>query len=1247
MYCSFVLLVKEKAELHELCMRLEKDGLSPEASVDKRQCHLWRLLQRSECSLASTTEELQTLRAQQASEMREVENYVEHIRNMLEQRECLTADYERENEELRTELAQLKHQQECQYKEVMEMLEQEGLAEISHSSSSEQVAYLLVERVTLLERLEAAERKLDTQTLTGNLREVHLQEELDHIRHTLELELRQQREMMQLTKESFNKGKETTARSPWRKLFGVHTATRKAQSLFPAHSEELEQERTERKKLERDLEEASHRLSMAHEEIRRLTDELDLARKTQQVCGSDLQTTGKEVARLKEEVEQLKKCDMAELQKAKDHNERLDKEIWALRDRVRSLDAERKTLLKMIENFKIHNSDGGELETENGPTRSVQVNGNDNPGLFGTPLNNEQDQLHKRCLRESEDKDCRLRELERRLQKQQHQHEELVERNEELEALLGEAQNKAKEERERYECEVESLQRKIQNLELELNRKSTPRPVEKSDLTKETALELKDGIQERVTYLERRLAEEKDWRKRLEVDLSVAQSSLKKEKQASVREHEELKKLRIEVQNLQAVCQQEKALNQSLKQVKAEKGILEEKVAQLERAQTRLENELLHQTEGSKVQGDLRNSMEEVTKLNALVAQLQSQLSKLEKEHSTLRDETVEKRRQAMELQTELSIQAQGRLQAESQTEQLGLELQLMKEQLHTARQNRPSDSNPKPSAEKNKELHQVTCTSSELRKLYVNLDEGGLLAAQHQLALQAQISEAQARVKTQDSVLQQKGEENKQLKQDLQRTQHLFTSAERELRYEREKNLDLKRHNALLDQEKIKLCAELKQAQTKLSQLEVCAAAHAADLEKLQQKARDLELELARNSQNRASSSSLKEELSAERARVLAADKKVLEIQQQLKNAMHQLRLEEAKAEETSKIERDTRDMSDNLSTLRAKLQEEKLQRKLVEQREEELQQQVRALRMKEASLNRANCELTHRKQETETRLQVLENELSSTREELRLSQKNCHKVEEQLISSQQEIERLQEELKNILQQLDTNIRRYNEKHSLHKAKMHRAKQHFLKVTTQQDLRIQKLESDLAIAMSLSEKEKDWIQTVTEENDQLLLERRELLIRMSEAEEMGSSGMRTATDTQQRLKFLEMENKQLQEKTLNLANQIGVLERALRNLQLVCSREEVTKLFSAGTSPDGLLQMSTSSPKLGLCDSWGLLDVIRWVKVGENVKSLESSLSLPTSQASEIGYLNVSPSVTPNATLKLEENCSMSNKDA
>lgn len=52
------------------------------------------------------------------------------------------------------------------------MLAQEDLGEIGLSSPSEQVAYLLVERATLLERLEAVERRLESQSLTDNLKDV-------------------------------------------------------------------------------------------------------------------------------------------------------------------------------------------------------------------------------------------------------------------------------------------------------------------------------------------------------------------------------------------------------------------------------------------------------------------------------------------------------------------------------------------------------------------------------------------------------------------------------------------------------------------------------------------------------------------------------------------------------------------------------------------------------------------------------------------------------------------------------------------------------------------------------------------------------------------------------------------------------------------------------------------------------------------------------------------------------------------
>lgn len=52
------------------------------------------------------------------------------------------------------------------------MLAQVDLGEMGLSSPSEQVAYLLVERATLLERLEAAERRLESESFTGSLKEV-------------------------------------------------------------------------------------------------------------------------------------------------------------------------------------------------------------------------------------------------------------------------------------------------------------------------------------------------------------------------------------------------------------------------------------------------------------------------------------------------------------------------------------------------------------------------------------------------------------------------------------------------------------------------------------------------------------------------------------------------------------------------------------------------------------------------------------------------------------------------------------------------------------------------------------------------------------------------------------------------------------------------------------------------------------------------------------------------------------------
>ncbi|KAM8830077.1 uncharacterized protein ccdc30 isoform 3-T3 [Synchiropus picturatus] len=1105
--------MEDEEVLDQISSRLQEDGLPPEASPDQRLLHLWKQLLTTEAKLSSSTQELHSVRAQQANELKEVDNYVEHIRGLLQQRECLTAGYERENEELRHELHIVRQQQELQSKELAELLAQEDLSDMGLTSPSEQVAYLLVERATLLERLDTAERSPNGNT-----------------------------------------------------------------SHAQAHSEEISNECLERQRLERDLEEASSRLAMAHQDIRRLTNELDVAKSNNMhQSGLELQERVDEVEFLRKEVEKLKHNDMAKLQKAREESERLDAENKSLREKVLMLEAENNNLLVQLEqNGAVTDSGLDDSESQQSQTKEKDVN-------------------HKRCQAAMEDRLVQVRELERQIQRLRKEMEELGERNEELEALLGEAQNASKEERHRHEGELEGLRRKIKNLEAELKKQDASEKVLRNGEESKTTesyfqMHLSSSSQERLALLEARLMEEKEWRKQLELDLGAAQAALKKDKEALQIGERELKKLRLEINSLQTECQQGKTLIKSLSQVKGEKGVLEEKVAQMERAHLRLQSELDRCRDGKQIPQQNTFQVEQLQQTNQ---RLKEELSSLQSAHHTLREEMAAERQGVAKLHVELSDSAQKKLVAEGERELLQLEVQRLSEELQR--------------------LRQLPATSET---------DVPLSGPEQQLALQALVSEAQAHIKSQDLVLSQKTEEAKQMKQDLQRAQNLFTSAERELRYEKEKNTDLKRHNTLLEQEKLKLSAELHQAQTKLVQLQQSAQACTADCERHQLRVRELELELARSSANRSTANSLQEELQAERARVIATDKKVVELQQQLKNTQHQLRMEEARADENSRLERDSRDLSDALSALRAHQQEDHITRKLLEQREEELQQQVRSLRLKEATLTRTNAELVQRVKQLDTRLSLLEAELHKSREEAREGQTSCQKVKEELAASQQECERAQEELQQVLLQLDTHVRKYNEKQSQHKTKMRQAKQVFTRATTQRDTTIQKLENELLLANSLTLKEKERVFKVLEENEKLLEEKRELLLQISEAEEMGSNGMRAASALQHRFNVLEVENRQLQDRTVKLSNQVSSLERALRNAQSVYSLENVKRGLSTDAFCDGALQSTAFSTKSSSYETLDILDAICRVKVDRTPDGSRVS--------AEQGYLNLASPLVP-----------------
>lgn len=75
-----------------------------------------------------------------------------------------------------------------------------------------------------------------------------------------------------------------------------------------------------------------------------------------------------------------------------------------------------------------------------------------------------------------EDGFVQVRELQRQLQRLRKDQEELEERNEELEALLGEAQNASKEDRHRHEAELEGLHRRVRSSPSLLLQESVPFP---------------------------------------------------------------------------------------------------------------------------------------------------------------------------------------------------------------------------------------------------------------------------------------------------------------------------------------------------------------------------------------------------------------------------------------------------------------------------------------------------------------------------------------------------------------------------------------------------------------------------------------------------------------------------------------------------------------------------------------------------------------------------------------------------
>ncbi|KAM6312939.1 LOW QUALITY PROTEIN: coiled-coil domain-containing protein 30 [Podargus strigoides] len=1134
---------------------LRAAGADPSGPAEEQLGLAWRLLRSAEARLGD-------LERRRAEEMRDVESYVGHVRNLTEQRDAVTAECETENAELRRALRRLQLQQEAQLKEVEEMLEQEGLSEITHSNTSEQIAYLLVERSTLLEKLEMADQKLNSHSYVDGLCVAQLQEEFDPIHWTLEGELQQQHESTQLSGETLNK----------------------------SYREELEKEQASRARVERDLDEATQRLMMAQEEMQRLTEDLDAQRKEQS------------------------KLDRAELEKAMEHNSRLDKEILALRARVQTLDLERKAFLDLVEKLKeeiceYQKSEKQGLplpepaETDEVAASSLQSQGAKDEGrvegdhVSGKAGSEQEDRyessetLHKRCREVIENIEGRNSQLLHKLQKLELEHEDLVERNEELESILGETQIQTKQEKEQLEREVEGLHRKITSLETELleaqKNKTEMSGEEQASPGAQEMQEMLESCQETIEKLGSRLGERRERRKQLASELEVLREDLKAEKAAlgSLGLPEAKSEFTNHCNNfpsLQRTSVSRELVNVSHEKLQKDNALLDTEVSQLPREQiTKLEQN--HE--------DLCTDEKMYEEQVAKVVFLEEQIKNLRDEQELLCSELLESNKKREELEKQLK---------ESNEEKRLLLQEISQLKQDTVTTWEQGESTPEETLRMNQGM--------------VHRENRFLVSQSSASSLDGSIKQSLS-----DERSQQQEERLQRLRQDLRRVQNLCGSAERELRYEREKSVDLQKQNVLLQQECAKVKAELKQARAKLSDTTETCSSLSAQWEKSQQKVKELEQELLKCSQADKLQSSLQEKLAQEKSKVCEAQKQISKLQQKLKDAHHQLRLAEGHVSDKKLLEEELKEARENAAHVQQELQEEQLKRKLLEQQVEELQQQLRHSRETEALLAKMHVELQAKT------LHALEDERKTDSTEHLQCQKENQKLSEQLSLLKEENKALYEEGVRLLNQKDLYVRKYNEMQLRHKEKIRRAKETFVHEVKQRDSRIKQLETELSVSKLQVEKGKVLIAQITAENEKLLQERRRLLQKITDQEETSWSNHSTIATLQSRVKILDEENVRLHESKLQLSGYVPTLQRALRSTHAPNMEDSKSVNFSERQLQSKVLPSPrTSFLSRDPPDSLSALKAVQDTKPEGEAESQDSSFCLSPSQPSEIGYLNV-----------------------
>ncbi|XP_056324610.1 putative golgin subfamily A member 6-like protein 19 isoform X2 [Danio aesculapii] len=617
----------------DMHQRLQEEGLDPLASSDERLSLLWQLYMSCENTVKSLNQQIQDLQKERVAEIEKVQQHISQIKSLTKTRDSVALGLEQENQTLHATLDDINQQQETQRSEIAEMLLQEGLADIIPISLSEQVAYLLADRASLLEKMQSREDVEEMKLMQDHeaLKQKTSPSHVENVLHVAPLHIQ----------------------SPWRRLLGLRKAAQSKQKLTPATEmlysvDDKLKERT-LQELERDVEEASARLAMAHKEIRRLTDELESAHLTQKAYEPELQEAQLEVEHLRHEVEKLKRCEVAELRKTKEINQKQEDELCHLRQIVKRLQTERVHLLQMGKPEHMEETHGNrgrtcklhtELQNGRAGTQTSDLLATETSDSTVTPSKNkkpQEEEVHKRCVDEMQERlqdltqvTLKLRmdfETETELRRRAvDECEEQKKKRMEAEQLVRNFQTLCEKQTDDYRSSIGGLQVEIRDLV------SKVRELEVQDMERQCDKHLKQVscLQDEVCRLKLVLQEEQEKSKQMLINMQMEMDQARALVQSQ------------EIQ-LQKDADEQKSMIEELKSIQKILNTTKQELLMQRRNNTKLQNNISdEQQENLRLQQDLQNRITSSQQdSESLRTELQLALVSVDAERSKYNDKRI------------------------------------------------------------------------------------------------------------------------------------------------------------------------------------------------------------------------------------------------------------------------------------------------------------------------------------------------------------------------------------------------------------------------------------------------------------------------------------------------------------------------------------------------------------------------------------------------------------------------------